>query len=144
MMGINQKKEKILADLRDIQSTEDRYKYIIDMGRKLPALSDDQRSDKFLIEGCMSRAWLIPESVDGRLYFHVDSEAAIVKGIMAILVAVYSGNKPEDNLNLPPDFLKEGGITEHLSMNRRSGLSSVVKQILLYSMVFKNLNVKAH
>lgn len=141
-MDINQKKEKILADLRDIQSTDDRYKFIIDMGRKLPPLSDEQRVDKFLIQGCMSRAWLVPESVEGKLYFHVDSEAAIVKGIMAILVAVYSGNKPEDNLALPPDFLKEGGITEHLSMNRRSGLSSVVKQMMLYSMVFKNLSVK--
>jgi cysteine desulfuration protein SufE len=144
MIDINQKKEKVLADLRDIQSTEDRYKFIIEMGRKLPALTDDQRSEKFLIQGCMSRAWLIPESVDGKLYFHVDSEAAIVKGIMAILAAVYSGNKPEENLTLPPDFLKEGGITEHLSMNRRSGLSSVVKQMMLYSMVFKNLSVKSN
>lgn len=144
MMHINQKKEKILSDLREIQSTEDRYKFIIEMGRKLPSLTEEQRGDKFLIQGCMSRAWLVPEFVDGKLYFHVDSEAAIVKGIMAILVAVYSGNKPEDNLMLPPDFLKEGGITEHLSMNRRSGLSSVVKQMMLYSMVFKNLNVQSN
>jgi cysteine desulfuration protein SufE len=144
MVDINQKKEKILADLSDIQSTEDRYKFIIDMGRKLPSLMDEQRSDKFLIQGCMSRAWLIPEFVDGKLYFYVDSEAAIVKGIMAILVAVYSGNKPEDNLTLSPDFLKAGGITEHLSMNRRSGLSSVIKQMMLYSMVFKKLGVQSN
>jgi cysteine desulfuration protein SufE len=90
----------------------------------------------------MSRAWLVPEFKEGKLYFHVDSEAAIVKGIMAILIAVYSGNNPEDNLTLSADFLKEGGITEHLSMNRRNGLSSVVRQMILYSITFKALNKK--
>ena len=88
----------------------------------------------------MSQAWLIPEFKDGRLYFYVDSDAAIVKGIMALLISVYSGNLPAENLALSPDFLKEGGVTEHLSMNRRNGLSSVVKQIMLYSTAFKALN----
>ena len=140
MLEIQGKKEKILLDLAGINSSDERYKFIIDMGRKLPNLTDAQREDKYLIEGCMSRAWLVPEFKDGRLHFYVDSEAAIVKGIMAILVAVYSGNKPEENLTLSADFLKEGGITEHLSMNRRNGLSSVVRQMLLYSITFKALN----
>jgi cysteine desulfuration protein SufE len=140
MSEIQGKKEKILRDLAGINSSDERYKFIIDMGRKLPNLTDAQREDKYLIEGCMSRAWLVPEFKDGRLHFYVDSEAAIVKGIMAILVAVYSGNKPEENLTLSADFLKEGGITEHLSMNRRNGLSSVVRQMLLYSITFKALN----
>jgi cysteine desulfuration protein SufE len=140
MSEILEKKEKILRDLAGINSSDERYKFIIDMGRKLPNLTDAQREDKYLIEGCMSRAWLVPEFKDGRLHFYVDSEAAIVKGIMAILVAVYSGNKPEENLTLSADFLKEGGITEHLSMNRRNGLSSVVRQMLLYSITFKALN----
>jgi cysteine desulfuration protein SufE len=140
MSEIQGKKEKILRDLAGINSSDERYKFIIDMGRKLPNLTDVQREDKYLIEGCMSRAWLVPEFKDGRLHFYVDSEAAIVKGIMAILVAVYSGNKPAENLTLSADFLKEGGITEHLSMNRRNGLSSVVRQMLLYSITFKALN----
>lgn len=140
MSEIQEKKEKILRDLAGINSSDERYKFIIDMGRKLPSLTDAQREDKYLIEGCMSRAWLVPEFKDGRLHFYVDSEAAIVKGIMAILVAVYSGNKPGENLTLSADFLKEGGITEHLSMNRRNGLSSVVRQMLLYSITFKALN----
>jgi cysteine desulfuration protein SufE len=140
MSEILEKKEKILRDLAGINSSDERYKFIIDMGRKLPNLTDTQREDKYLIEGCMSRAWLVPEFKDGRLLFYIDSEAAIVKGIMAILVAVYSGNKPDENLTLSADFLKEGGITEHLSMNRRNGLSSVVRQMLLYSITFKALN----
>lgn len=140
MSTILEKKQNILTQLATIESTDDRYKFIIEMGRKLPDLTEVQRQEKFLIEGCMSRAWLVPELRDGKLYFHVDSEAAIVKGIMAVLVAVYSGNSPEDNLSLSAEFLKEGGITEHLSMNRRSGLSSVVKQIMLYSTAFKALS----
>lgn len=142
MSGILDKKNKILKDLAQITSSDERYKFIIDMGRNLPNLTDEQRIDKFLIEGCMSKAWLVPEHINGKLYFHVDSEAAIVKGIMAILVYVYSGNDPEENLSLSADFLKEGGITEHLSMNRRNGLSSVVRQIILYSMAFKALKQK--
>jgi len=140
MTGIQEKKQNILNELAPITSNDERYKYIIEMGRKLPALDDVKRADKFLIEGCMSRAWLVPEYKNGKLYFYVDSEAAIVKGIMAILVAVYSGNSPADNLTLPADFLKDGGITEHLSMNRRNGLSNVVRQIMLYSTAFKALN----
>jgi cysteine desulfuration protein SufE len=140
MSEILGKKDKILRDLGGINSSDERYKFIIDMGRKLPNLTDAQREDKYLIEGCMSRAWLVPEFKDGRLHFYIDSEAAIVKGIMAILVAVYSGNKPDENLTLSADFLKEGGITEHLSMNRRNGLSSVVRQMLLYSITFKALH----
>ena len=139
MASIADKKNKILADLAGLSSVDERYKYIIEMGRKLPDLSENQRVDKYLIEGCMSRAWLVPELKDGRVYFAVDSEAAIVKGIMAVLVAVYSGNAPEENLALSPEFLREGGITEHLSLNRRNGLSSVVKQIMLYSTAFKAL-----
>jgi cysteine desulfuration protein SufE len=142
MSDINAKKALILEELASITSSDDRYKFIIEKGRELPTLRDEQRLEKFLVQGCMSQAWLVPELKDGRLYFYVDSDAAIVKGIMAILVAVYSGNTPAENLILSPDFLKDGGITEHLSMNRRNGLSSVVKQIMLYSTAFKALSSK--
>jgi cysteine desulfuration protein SufE len=140
MTDIQEKKKLILSDLSALGATDDRYRYIIDLGRKQPPLKEDSRQDKFLIQGCMSQAWLIPEFKDGRLYFYVDSDAAIVKGIMALLISVYSGNLPAENLALSPEFLKEGGVTEHLSMNRRNGLSSVVKQIMLYSAAFKALN----
>lgn len=138
-MSIDDKKQKILSELKQIESVDDRYKFIISKGRLLPDICQDQRLDKFLIEGCISRAWLVPELRDGRVYFSADSEAAIVKGIIAILLDVYSGNTPSENLSLSPEFLKEGGVTEHLSMNRRNGLSSVVKQIMLYSTVYKSL-----
>jgi cysteine desulfuration protein SufE len=140
MAEITNKKDKLLADLAALGSTDERYRFIIETGRKAEPIREDQRLDKFLIEGCMSRAWLVPELRDGRLFFYVDSDAAIVKGIMAVLTSVYSGNKPAENLGLSPEFLREGGITEHLSMNRRNGLSNVVKQIMLYSKVYEALS----
>jgi cysteine desulfuration protein SufE len=134
------KKDSLLAELGALGSTDERYRYIIETGRKAEPVREDQRLDKFLIEGCMSQAWLVPEFRDGKLFFYVDSDAAIVKGIMAVLASVYSGNKPSENLGLSPEFLREGGITEHLSMNRRNGLSNVVKQIMLYSKVYEALS----
>jgi cysteine desulfuration protein SufE len=140
MTDIVSKKETLLSDLKNIESADERYRYIIEAGKKVSPLTDEQRQDKFLIAGCMSQAWLVPELKDGVLNFYVDSDAAIVKGIMAVLVSVYGGNKPSENLSLSPEFLKEGGITEHLSMNRRNGLSNVVKQIMLYSKAFAALS----
>ena len=138
-ISIELKKQKIVDELSAITDSNYRYKYIINKGRELEIISDDRKQDKYLIEGCISRAWLIPELRDGRIYFFADSEAAIVKGIMAILLEVYSGNYPAENLGLSAEFLREVGITEHLSMNRRNGLSSVIKQIMLYSAAYKAL-----
>lgn len=141
-INIAEKKDKILTELSAITDTDERYRYIINKGRSLTELAPEKLEDKYLIEGCISRAWLIPEFRDGKIYFLGHSEAAIVKGIMAILIEVYSGNTPQENLSLSPDFLREGGITEHLSMNRRNGLSSVVKQMMLYSTAFKALAMR--
>lgn len=139
---ITDKKNKILSELAAITDTDERYRYIINKGRSLAELLPERLDDKYLIEGCISRAWLIPEFREGKVYFQGHSEAAIVKGIMAILIEVYSGNSPQDNLGLSSEFLREGGITEHLSMNRRNGLSSVVKQIMLYSAAYKALAMR--
>lgn len=139
MSKIEEKKQKILSELSAITDTDERYRYIIQKGRSLPEIPPEHLEDKYLIQGCISRAWLIPELRDGKVFFRGHSEAAIVKGIMAILIAVYSGNAPQDNLSLSSEFLREGGITEHLSLNRRNGLSSVVKQMMLYSAAFKAL-----
>ena len=136
-MSILMRKEKILGELTAITDTDERYKYMISKGRALPEIAAEQKLQKFLVEGCMSQAWLVPVLKDGKIFFQVDSEAAIVKGIMAILSEVYSDSTPDEILSLSPEFLKEGGITEHLSMNRRNGLSSVVKQMRLYATVLK-------
>lgn len=136
---IEEKKQSVLSELAAITDTDERYRYIIGKGRAMPEIAPEKLDEKYLIQGCISRAWLLPELRDGLIYFQGHSEAAIVKGIIAILIEVYSGNSPQENLALSPEFLREGGITEHLSMNRRNGLSSVVKQIMMYSAAYKAL-----
>lgn len=117
---------------------EDRYKELIHLGRELPAYPEDKREDKFKVKGCQSQVWLFPEFKDGRVYFHADSDAVLVKGIVALLVSVYSDATPDEIILTKPDFLKEVGITEHLSMNRSNGLAAMMKQMQMYALVLKS------
>jgi len=136
MMFIQDRHKKLVEELAQVTDQEARYKTIIDYGKKLVPLDEMQRQDKFLVQGCMSRAWLIPEFKDGKVYFSADSEAAIVKGIVAILLEIFSGSTPQEILQFDSNFLKELGIAELLSMNRRNGLAGMIKQIKLYATVF--------
>jgi cysteine desulfuration protein SufE len=117
---------------------EDRYKELIHLGRGLSDYPDDKRQDKYKVKGCQSQVWLYPEFKEGRVYFHGDSDALLVKGIVGLLLNVYSDATPDEILSTKPDFLKEVGITEHLSMNRSSGLASMMKQIQMYALVYKS------
>lgn len=119
---------------------EDRYKELIQIGRNLPPYPEDKREEKFKVKGCQSQVWLYPEFRDGRVYFHADSDAVLVKGIVALLTSVYSDATPEEILTTRPEFLKEVGITEHLSMNRSNGLAAMMKQIQMYALVFQSMN----
>ena len=132
-------KEKILADLAAISDIRERFAYLIDLGKSEEELSDEQRTEDNRIKGCNSQLWLVPSLRDGKIYFAVDSDAAIPKGIAAILARVYSGMTPEGVLSLEPDFLKEAGIEQHLSMNRRNGLSNICKQINYYAIAYQAL-----
>lgn len=121
---------------------EDRYKELITLGKQLPAYPEDKRDEKFKVKGCQSQVWLFPEFKDGRVYLHADSDALLVKGIVGLLVSVYSDATPEEILATPPEFLKEVGITEHLSMNRSNGLAAMMKQIQMYAVVFKSMGMQ--
>lgn len=118
---------------------EERYKELIHLGRELTSYPEDKREDKYKIKGCQSQVWLYPEFKGGRVYFHADSDAVLVKGIVALLVKVYSDATPDEILTTKPDFLKEVGITEHLSMNRSNGLAAMMKQMQMYALVFKSM-----
>ncbi len=131
--------EAVKGRLQQFNDWEDRYKELIQLGRALAPISDEQRDEKYQVKGCQSQVWLIPEFKDGHVYFLADSDAVLVKGIIALLVNVYSGSTPDEILNNKPDFLKEVGITEHLSMNRTNGLASMMKQIQMYAVVFKSM-----
>ncbi len=122
----------------------ERFAYIIDRSKSHPSLDEQYRIDSFLIEGCLSRLWIFPEFREGRCYYTTDSDAAITKGTAALLCELYSGEFPEDVVALEPDFLAEVGITQHLSPNRRNGLTNVRKKIKAYAeLCLKNLQAES-
>jgi cysteine desulfuration protein SufE len=107
----------------------DRYQYLIDLGRRLPEFPDELRTDAHRIRGCQSQVWFVPEKRDGRLYFQAISDAAIVSGLIALLLRLYSGREPRDILDTPPDFVEALELQSHLSPTRSNGLSSMLKAI---------------
>ncbi len=136
-MSIGQRIDQLKKQFANLAEWEDRYKLIIDMGKKLAPLPSAGSADAFKIKGCQSQVWLYPELKDGKVIFYGDSDAAIVKGIVALLIAVYSESTPDEILTTKPQFLEDMGIREHLSMSRANGLSSMLKQIQLYGLAFK-------
>ncbi len=108
---------------------KDRYRLLIDMGKQLQAMPEEYRTEENRIHGCQSQVWLHVEEKDGRLYFQGMSDAAIVSGLVAMLLAVYNGRTPEEILKAPLDFLKEMGLLQHLSPNRANGLYHMIKRI---------------
>jgi cysteine desulfuration protein SufE len=107
----------------------DRYQYLIDLGRRLPEFPEELRTDEHRIRGCQSQVWFVPEKRDGRLYFQAISDAAIVSGLIALLLRLYSGREPRDILDTPPDFVEALELQSHLSPTRSNGLSSMLKAI---------------
>ena len=107
----------------------DRYQYIIDLGRRLPVFPDELRTEDNRIRGCQSQVWFVPERRDGRLHFQAISDAAIVSGLIALLLRLYSGRYPQDILETPPDFVTALQLESHLSPTRSNGLSSMLKAI---------------
>ena len=133
MDNILQRKEALLRTLKSIGDKDERLRHIVDEGKGMPPFPENLRLDAFLVKGCISRAWLVPQIKDGNLYFMADSEAMIVKGIVALLLKVYNGSTPQEITELSTDFLSEAGVSEHLSMNRRNGLGNILGMIQHYA-----------
>ena len=132
-MSIREKRDQIVEELMPFEDHFERFSYIIERAKGHPPLADECKIDTFLIEGCLSQLWIFPEFKEGKCYFHTDSDAAITKGTAALLCELYSGETPEDVLSLEPGFLADVGITQHLSPNRRNGLTNVRKKIKAYA-----------
>lgn len=111
----------------------DRYSMLIEMGKECPMIDTQYRNDEHLINGCQSRVWLHAELKDGKMYFTADSDAVITKGIIYLLIKVFSGQTPADILAADMSFLDEIGLKEHLSPTRSNGLLSMVKQMMIYA-----------
>jgi cysteine desulfuration protein SufE len=134
---ISQRVVNLKAEFQSFDEWEGRYKHLIEFGKKMPPMSEAWKIDENLIRGCQSQVWLHAELIGDKIHFSADSDASIVKGIVAILVYVYSDSTPDEILMTKPTFLEEIGLREHLSMSRASGLSSMLKQISFYAMAFK-------
>ncbi len=111
----------------------DRYQYIIDLGRKLPDLSAEQKIESNRLKGCQSQVWIVTENREGRLHYDAISDSAIVSGLIALLLDVYSDRRPSEIVATPPDFIKQIELEEHLSPTRSNGLSAMVRQIRQYA-----------
>ena len=135
-MNIETIQEEIVDEFALFEDWMQRYEHIIEMGKSLPLIEEQYKTDNRLIKGCQSKVWLHSELVDGKVVFTADSDAIITKGIVAILVRAFSNQRPEDILNANTDFIDEIGLKEHLSPTRANGLVSMVKQMKLDAMAF--------
>ena len=126
---IRLEQQALIDDFQLFDDWMDRYQYIIDMGRRLPEFPAALRTDENRIRGCQSQVWFVARKEDGRLYFDAISDAAIVSGLIALLLRLYSGRKPQDILDTPPDFVAALELESHLSPTRSTGLSSMLAAI---------------
>lgn len=137
MKKIEERVEDIASDFARFKDWEGRYKHLVELGRDLPELAEDKKSEAFKVRGCQSQVWLVPRLEKNRVFFEADSDASIVKGIVALLVTIYSDNTPQEILSLKLDFLDQIGLKQHLSMNRANGLASMIKQIQMYAYAYQ-------
>ena len=128
-MALEQKKDALVEEITLIPDAYERLGYIVDRGKKADGLTEDLRIDSFKIEGCMSQLWIVPAYKEGLCSFKSESDSAIVKGIASLLCDFYSEEKPYDIQKSDADVLSEVGITQHLSPNRRTGVSRIVESI---------------
>ena len=121
--------EELIADFELFDDWMDRYQYLIDLGRRLPEFPEELRTEANRIRGCQSQVWFVADEKDGRLEFRATSDAAIVSGLIALLLRLYSGRHPQDILDTPPEFVKALQLESHLSPTRSNGLSSMLAAI---------------
>jgi cysteine desulfuration protein SufE len=129
MGDIEQAQRELIEEFSFFDNWVDRYQYIIDMGRKLPEFPEAWQTDDRLLAGCQSRVWLHTNPADGRLDFQAISDSAIVSGLIAILMRVYSGRDAREIVSTPPAFIGEIGLDEHLSPTRSNGLNAMIRAI---------------
>lgn len=128
-MSIDQAQHDIVEEFSLFDDWMDRYQYLIDLGRKLPELSEEEKTDDRLLDGCQSQVWLIAKGDAERLEFRANSDAAIVSGLIALLLRVYSGHSASEILASEPTFVNEIGLSQHLSPTRANGLNAMLSEI---------------
>jgi len=133
--------DEIIEEFSLFDSWDDKYEYIIDLGKKLPPLDDQYRVDENRVRGCQSTVYLWADSNDGKIYFQADSDAVIVKGLISMLIRVLSGQSPDSIIDAKLDFVGEIGMMTHLAQTRSNGLLSMIRQMKNYALAHKVKNV---
>ena len=136
-MTVNEIQDEIIQEFADFDDWMDRYQLLIDLGSSQPKLDDKYKAEQNLIDGCQSRVWLQADMKDGLLHFQAESDALIVKGIVALLVRVLSDHTPEEILSADLYFIESIGLREHLSPTRSNGLLSMLRQMKLYALAYQ-------
>lgn len=136
-MTINEIQDEIIEEFSGFEDWMDRYSLLIDLGNELPPLAEEKKTEQNLIDGCQSKVWIDARMEDGKLMLECDSDAILVKGIVALLLKVLSGHTPQEILEADLYFIGKTGLQEHLSPTRSNGLFSMVKQIKMYALAFK-------
>lgn len=139
-MTIDEIQNEIIEEFSEVDDWMDRYAMIIDLGNQLPAIDPQYKTPEHLIEGCQSRVWLNAEQRDGKVYYTADSDAIIVRGIIALLIKVLNGHSPREILDAKLYFIDRIGLAENLSPTRSNGLTAMVKQMHLYALAFEAQN----
>lgn len=134
---IERTENEIVEEFSLFDSWEDKYEYIIDLGKKLQPLESEYKKDENKIKGCQSQVWLVADEHDRKVFFKADSDAVIVKGLVNMLIRVLSGHTPEEIINAKLDFINKIGMTTHLAQTRSNGLLSMVKQMKNYALAYK-------
>lgn len=139
-MTINEAQDEVIEEFSDFTDWMDKYQLLIDLGNEQKPLDDKYKTESNLIDGCQSRVWLQADYEDGKIYFTAESDALIVKGIIALLIRVLSGHTPQEILDSDLYFIERIGLKDHLSPTRSNGLLAMVKQIRMYALAFKVKN----
>ena len=136
-MTINELQDEVIEEFSDFTDWMDKYQLLIDLGNEQKPLDEKYKTESNLIDGCQSRVWLQADYVDGKIVFTAESDALIVKGIIALLICVLSGHTPQEILDADLYFIERIGLKDHLSPTRSNGLLAMVKQIRMYALAFK-------
>ena len=137
MMTINEVQDEIIEEFSDFEDWMDKYQLLIDLGSDQPPLEEKYKNEQNLIDGCQSRVWLQADMIDGKLHFQAESDALIVKGIVALLIRVLGDHTPLEILDTDLYFIERIGLSEHLSPTRSNGLLAMIKQMKMYALAFK-------
>ena len=136
-MTVAEIENEITEEFAFFSDWADKYEYIIELGKKLKDYPADKKTDDYKVKGCQSSVWLTTDEKDGRIFFKADSDSTIVKGLIALLTRVLSGQKPDDIVNAKLEFIDKIGLRQHLAQTRTNGLSAMIKQMKMYALGYK-------